>query len=293
MYTDDDRLILFTTRDARQGAELALVLEARAFDVDLERIGRSTVVRVAATQFEAARAELETYARENAAAWRPRAEPQLSGRAWPGVIAYVAAIVLIVLPVRNFTFGRDWVEAGRVDSAAIFAGEWWRAVTALTLHADAAHLLGNAGFGAFFGYSLGRSVGGGVCWALIVGCGMAGNLANAWLAGPDHRAIGASTAVFAALGLLTGHSWRTGFRVWSHWRQRIAPLIAGIGLLAFTGTGGENTDIGAHLLGFVAGLIAGAAWLKPAAPAGQRVQIGAGAAAIGLIVLSWALALTR
>ena len=36
----------------------------------------------------------------------------------------------------------------------VTGGEWWRAVTALFLHADALHLAGNVIFGAAFGYRL-------------------------------------------------------------------------------------------------------------------------------------------
>jgi len=38
----------------------------------------------------------------------------------------------------------SWVERGSADAGRIVRGEWWRAVTALTLHADVAHTLGNA-----------------------------------------------------------------------------------------------------------------------------------------------------
>lgn len=283
--------ILLTTRDARRGSELALVLESRAFSVAFEQIGRTWVLRVPADQVEDAVAELAQYARENPPRAATAVSAIMTGAGWPGVVVYVVLLIGIVPLVREDFFGRDWLQAGRVDSAAIFAGQWWRAATGLTLHADAAHLLGNAGFGAFFGYSLGRSVGGGFAWLLILLCGIAGNLVNAWFQGPAHRAIGASTAVFAALGILTGYSWRTGFRAWASWRQRVAPIVAGVGLLAFTGTAGANTDIGAHLLGFLAGFGAGAAITVTGWPQHARSQLLCGAAALAIVVGAWSLAL--
>jgi hypothetical protein len=65
-------------------------------------------------------------------------------------------------------------------------------------------------------------------------------------------------------------------------------------LLAFTGTAGENTDLGAHLFGFIAGLGAGLAlarfapveWLRAA-----RVQRVAGALAALLLVAAWVVGL--
>ena len=39
--------------------------------------------------------------------------------------------------------GADWSEVGRVSGEQILHGQWWRVVTALTLHADVMHLVGN------------------------------------------------------------------------------------------------------------------------------------------------------
>lgn len=290
---DGELTVLITTRDPRQCAEVALVLEARAVEVVQERFGGSWVLRVPAGQYEQALAELSAYQRENVRESVPAPVVEVRpGKGWPGAVIYVAIITVITVPVSQLMFGRDWVRVGRLDGAAVLAGEWWRAVTALTLHADAAHLLGNAGFGAFFGYSLARSFGSGFAWLVILATGAVGNLINAWLSGPDHRAIGASTAVFGALGVLTAYSWRTGFREYRSSRQRIAPIIAGIGLLAFTGTGGENTDIGAHLLGFLSGFGAGAGIAAVGVPRTRRMQLLCAALALALVAGSWALALS-
>jgi len=75
--------------------------------------------------------------------------------------------------------------------------------------------------------------------------------------------------------------------------RRSAPLVGGVALLAFTGTGGENTDILAHLAGFVAGVGIGAicARLRMPAPGHYRVQWLAGFAALALLAMAWTLAL--
>jgi hypothetical protein len=80
---------------------------------------------------------------------------------------------------------------------------------------------------------------------------------------------------------------------WSPWMRRSAPLIGGVALLAFTGTGGENTDILAHLAGFVVGSAIGAicARLPLPAPGHYRAQWIAGLAAFALLSLAWTLAL--
>jgi hypothetical protein len=60
----------------------------------------------------------------------------------------------------------------------------------------------------------------------------------------------------------------------------------------YTGTGGQNTDIGAHLLGFVSGFAAGLILIRLGEiPKDGRTQLIAGTIAFGLIFFSWAIAL--
>jgi rhomboid protease GluP len=70
-------------------------------------------------------------------------------------------------------------------------------------------------------------------------------------------------------------------------------VIAAVALLAYTGAGGERTDIGAHIWGFVAGLGAGllAARIPRPVLAQGGVQWLAGLAALAAVALAWALAL--
>ena len=288
--SDEDYVLLASLAYRDVGAEFALVLESRGIEVRQEMLQRSCLLRVPRHQLERALFELEQYRVENTRAVVAD-RPEFEGAGWPGVIVFVAVIVAILVPVSNFLFGRDWLAIGRVDGAAMRAGEWWRAITALTLHADAAHLLGNAGFGSFFGFAVGRALGGGVGWLLIVMSGAVANLINAWVSGAGHRSIGASTAVFAALGILTAYSWRTGRRRHVSWRQRIAPVIAGLGLLAFTGSGSgspdANVDIGAHLFGFLMGAAAGLGIAQIGPVTARRTQITCGAVAMALVASGW------
>jgi membrane associated rhomboid family serine protease len=162
-------------------------------------------------------------------------------------------------------------------------------VTALTLHLDAGHITANLVFGAVFGFLAGQALGGGVAWLAIVVAGGLGNFINAFVQAPTHSSIGASTAVFAALGVIVSHALH-------HWRavrekplRRWSPLIGGVLLLAYTGSGGERTDIVAHLTGFMAGLVIG--WAGSRLPrrwlANIIVQKWAGVATIALIVAAW------
>jgi rhomboid protease GluP len=105
-------------------------------------------------------------------------------------------------------------------------------------------------------------------WLLLAVASLAGNLAITALNYPGpYRSLGASTAIFAGLGLLTGRAVRV--LRWTHrprrWRPVFGPLAAGLTLLGLFGAGGLHTDVGAHLAGFAAGLILGFATVSRAA----------------------------
>ncbi len=148
----------------------------------------------------------------------------------------------------------DWKLLGNAHAGKIMDGQWWRLATALTLHADWQHLLGNLLIGGIFVSRLCRDLRSGPAWFLILTAGILGNLCNAWLQDPGHRAVGASTAIFGAVGILATISmvrYRHNLRPRRRWTL---PVAAALGLLAMLGAGGENTDLGAHLFGFLFGL---------------------------------------
>lgn len=274
--------------------ELALVLIAREvpFQRRLGPAGFELWVPLASAP--AAAAELTLYRHENARAVGARPLEEVAG-GWPIVIGYWAILLFVFLALYADPYDHDWLGSGRLDSSALFQGEVWRAVTALTLHVELAHLGGNLVFGSFFGYFLGRYLGTGVGALAVLAAASAANVVSAWMQGEPYRSIGASTAVFAALGLLAVYTWRRGFLRDTPWRARLAPIVAALGLLAFTGTSGANTDLGAHLFGFIAGCLSGAA-LARFAPvrwlANGRVQKIAAAVTVLAIAASWVAALS-
>jgi membrane associated rhomboid family serine protease len=128
-----------------------------------------------------------------------------------------------------------------------------------------------------------------VAWLAIVVAGASGNAINVLVQRPEHLSVGASTAVFAALGLLASVSFFFGAMHRETWARRWSPLVGGLWLLTWLGTGDARTDIVAHLTGFVAGLLLGGAagWLAPTAGRDRPVQWAAGAATLLLIVAGW------
>jgi membrane associated rhomboid family serine protease len=130
--------------------------------------------------------------------------------------------------------------------------------------------------------------------------GALGNLLNAWLHDPDHRSVGASTAVFAALGTLVAYTWRRRHQLRHGKFRRFAPILAGAFLLASMGMsspreelGVSTTDYGAHATGFIAGALFGAilgTWQVTAALSRKQQSLLA-AFALASIAAAWFLAL--
>ena len=271
--------------------EFSLVLEARDIEHETRESEDSWVLSVPPAMLHQAYDEISRYSAERSL---PRSVPDaIHARpgAAVGAIAYVVILLLTAYCAGNGLFGADWLSIGDLDAGA--RSEWWRAVTALTLHLDQEHLLGNLLFGVIAGIAAARLLGDGVAWASILGAAALANYAEILIAPIAHRAVGASTAVFAALGLLTGMAWRQRLtqreRLWYRW----APLIAGICLLTLLGAGNAHVDVLGHALGFIFGI--GVGWVHShigAAKSGdRRIQIVTGVGAVLLIGIAWLLAL--
>jgi membrane associated rhomboid family serine protease len=145
-----------------------------------------------------------------------------------------------------------WETCGTASSKAIMAGQWWRAFTALTLHADLGHLGANLAAGLVYAVFLLPIFGAGWTWIFILLAGGLGNLLNAWgYRDVEHLSIGASTAVFGALGVLVG-----------------------------TGDPHEPIDTTAHLFGLIAGM--------PLGVAGIALHLGRRTPPLMQTILAWA-----
>lgn len=190
---------------------------------------------------------------------------------------------------------------GRVDAGMMVEnGEWWRAITALTLHGDVVHLVSNLVAGVGFALLLARFFGAGAGWLLILLTGAVGNALNAWVHYPEaHFSIGASTAVFAALGMITGVGlWVALLQPVERWTMPrwLLPAFGGLTLLGLLGVGDGvdgRIDVAAHISGFIVGGLVGflcatrqAAFVR-AAKYGKWFAL----AAVALVTVAWAAAL--
>ena len=252
---------------SEQGHAHGLVVLAMGSSYCLAATAEGFRLLVEPSQVEATREQLAKYDRESVG-WPPRAadpNPMLSHLALGTPVIWALAVATVFWAQTEWP-GRleRW---GELEPQALFVvGEWWRPLTALFLHADAGHLVANtlSGLGVFAAVlaTMGRARG----WLLIGASSVLGNLAAAGAhAAGEYRSIGASTAVFAALGLLTGRAIRRALDV-AHphrWRGMFVPLATGLTVLALYGAGGIEIDVLAHTTGFLAGLGLGYASGEP------------------------------
>jgi membrane associated rhomboid family serine protease len=279
-----------TLADARQQV---LVLAAVGIECHLMRVDRDVRLYVASTDVEQAMQELARYERENLPSGQRPLPARSARHAVDAALAYCAGLLFFFGAERRHALSVDWAAIGAAQAGLIRDGAWWRTFTALSLHADPLHLMSNLASGVIFGIFVAQILGSGLAWLTILLAGALGNALNALVQSPEHTAIGASTGIFGALGILSGYMRRSRVVPWRGGLRRWAPLAGGVMLLVFLGFSGERTDIGAHVAGFAMGGVMGFA-LAPAAaclahyPCAQWV---AGALACGLFSLAWLLAL--
>jgi rhomboid protease GluP len=274
------------------------VLDAVGIENEIELDGDAYAVRVEARSRALALHHLWQYEKERGAVRLVEPAFEMQPHAWRGALAYALVLLVVPLAVAQGWLSVDPYAAGVMDPAQIRAGQWWRGWTALTLHWDLTHLLGNLLSGMLLGYSAAQIWGNGRAWMLIVFAAAMANLLEAGLGGGTYVSAGASTAVFATLGLVAAWSWRTRRRYAHNWMRRLVPLVAGVAVLAMLGSGdgepagNDHTNVVSHALGFVMGALTGvliatergSRWTAAIAPWSAAML------AIGQVLVAWTMA---
>ena len=290
MSTAEEAAIARVTPARRQIDEWALVLTSAGIAHAVQTHLEQWALVVASGDVARAQAALDAYDVENR---RSPQTPVVTTEYGPTYAGVIMAVGLLGFYAVILSSNREpaWTRAGAAMAARILNGEVWRAVTALTLHAGPAHVAGNAVCCAIFATALCRALGPGVgVWLMLV-AGAGGNALNAALRGAPHSAVGASTAIFGAVGALGALQFvtrsRGGVRRWRAW----VPIAAALGLLAMLGTSADS-DVLAHLFGFGVGAVLGvgsAVILSP--PPGRMMQAMLVAAALATVAAAWVVAL--
>jgi membrane associated rhomboid family serine protease len=219
---------LYGSRSKKRCGEFALVLAAAGIRCEvLPRDGKFALV-VHAQDADHAREQLRLYQHEHRA-WPPRFVARLGvhdGLAC--ACLYGVTILLFDILQGNRAFSLDWWGAGMSHAGLIREGEWWRALTALALHADTVHLAGNLVFGLVFGFFAGALLGWGLALSGMLLAGALGNALNAFVQAPGHISIGASTAVFATVGILAAYTWKRRRTQINRWVGCLFGLVFGV-----------------------------------------------------------------
>ncbi|MFQ5425437.1 MAG: rhomboid family intramembrane serine protease [Phycisphaerae bacterium] len=284
---------MFHSAERSTCLDRALVLQSVGIEYRIVKARGEYTLVVAAGDSDRAVAELDAYANESrGSSVDTRPLPDQAG-GWEGVLVFAAVVLLIAVLQDHEIYSFDWFARGKMNAGLVRQGEWWRAVTALSLHVHLGHLIGNLVIGGLFGLFAGRLLGSGLAWAGILLAGALGNAMNAWVQPDDHNAVGASTAIFGALGILSACAWIRRRGTEDGWVRRWTPILGGVVLLSLTGAGGENTDVIAHLTGFASGLALGALFgvLEGRIDFKANTQFAFGLAALASLALCWLLAL--
>lgn len=276
------------TPERHRAEEWGVVLDAGSIPHWLRHRLDGWALLVAARDAEAAREALDAYDRENTPDTRDvggDAGAPVRGAAVVGVA--VGLLLIGFFAITGPRAGRSaWFERGGAVAERIVAGEWWRTVTALTLHADAPHLVGNAVASAVLVGAVSHRLGPGVGLWLLLLAGAGGNALTAAAHGHHHEAVGASTAMFGAIGILAAS------RAVARGRRPAARTLwmvaaASLALLGLIGTSAD-ADLLAHLFGLLLGGVLGlAAGLAPAPSLRPSAQWALGATALALVLGAW------
>lgn len=276
----------------------ALVLESRGVPQLIARDEHYWQILVPAEELSRAEEEIRIFEEKNRH-WPPRAPRD----ALRDNLLVTLSVLLFLGIFHNLRLLEDggglfgiapetWLDAGALQVQKVLEGQWWRVVTALSLHNGWLHLMANLAAGAVFIGRLCQKSGSGPGWTMVLAAGALGNFFNALLQPATHSAVGASTAIFGAVGILGAQglfprAQRRGLR-------RLLPMAGALGLLAFLGASGENTDIGAHLWGFAAGTLIGLISARTPArdiPITARGNVILGATTLLFFLFCWWLAL--
>ena len=243
------------TRTEQQAMDWSLVLISQGIEAVIERNSEANAWQLVVNSPDYPRAlhAIRQYRKENAhRTWRLELP-------WTGLIfdwrCLVPLLLFILLFAAEALRQIPLTSAGQMHNRAVQSGEWWRVVTAVTLHGDLPHLVANVTVGLLlFGLAMG-AYGPGIALFGSLLAGASGNLAGLVLYPKDHLGLGASGMVMGALGLLAAQ-WLALLKHGLTPRQlAVRGVLSGCLLLLLLGfSPRENVDVPAHVAGFASGL---------------------------------------
>ncbi|MBN1961729.1 MAG: rhomboid family intramembrane serine protease [Deltaproteobacteria bacterium] len=184
----------------------------------------------------------------------------------------------------DVTRASSFFQRGALLAGSLSDGQWWRLITAATLHADYQHAISNASFMLVLAWAASERLGPGVTLFYWLITAITGFIVG-YLFSDINATVGASGGLFGLLGATGGNGLRGRFEISFAWRERMRIGGAAVLLLAFTAFNPES-NIKAHVSGFISGLVVGFI-----APVNKRanwlIQLIAGVASMAVVIFAW------
>lgn len=271
--------------------EWSLVLMSQGIESTIVRSPeyRCYFLVVAEEQYKEAERIIRIYQIENRGwGWRRKIAESRIEFHWGSL---VWCVMLAVVFAAQAFLGEQFTKSGLMDNELFVSGEWWRAFTAVTLHADLGHLGANLTIGlVFWGLAMGR-YGPGTALLSAFLAGVFGNLAGVIVYGTPHLSLGASGMVMGGLGIvavqIVPSAWRSPLAA----RIIVPSISGGVLLMVLLGFSPES-DVIAHVGGFIGGLVLGVvigffpdAWIK-----NDKVNLLCVCVLIACVAVPWAIA---
>lgn len=251
---------IIPTRSRAQAREWSLVLLSEGIESAIDGPPDQTGSQIEVDPIDFSRAVriLRQYIIENKQGPVPQFGPTDLIFNWANAWFFVLLAVMFVLQATVPSLS----EAGRMDGKAFLTGQWWRPFTAVLLHHDFSHLAANLVIGVTF-VSLASGLFGAVRAFLIsYSAAVAAYIGGCAINMGSYRSLGASGMVMGALGLITAHSLFHHDGTFNRRRAAFRGFAAGMMLLVLLGFNPQpQTDVLAHVIGFVFGLGMGTATL--------------------------------
>jgi rhomboid protease GluP len=264
-----------------------LVLSSTGISHHVRKRGYGWEIGVKDTDYEKAVIAIENYLKENPEV--QKTEDPLYYKYQRTYTGIWVSILLIAFYVAMTISDKSDMFVKTYGSSAFYIlhGELYRSVTSLMLHAGPLHLMGNIAGIAIFGTAVCTIMGWGMGWLMILVTGMVGNLTNALLYRSGHISVGASTAIFGAIGILSAYQFFKKFNRSGQKMKAFLPLACGLALLGILGSG-AHSDVMAHLFGFLAGILLGCLYsLFVKRPIIKEYQAASFILTVCLLALAW------
>lgn len=275
--------------EKKKASEWSLVLSAMHIPHTLDNVEDKWDITVGGDFEKEALRQIKLYEKEN------KEIPVIDAKYTAPLISVLTLFLVLfffqTLLYQSHVF-ESWLSSGDSSSLDIQKGAVWRAVTALTLHADIVHFLSNAFMGSIIFYNLFAQTGTGLGLFLALLSGIAGNTVNADLHPMEYHSIGALTALFGAFGILA--AFRMASLTQALRKRSWQPAAAALIFLSLFGSGAD-VDFMGHFFGlccgFIIGLAAGFIFKNRKVPGhvGQTVLV---LASIMIIIAAWFKALS-